>query len=104
MKRPVTFLLVASMLVSASALADGLSRNSAKKISQVVRADDRGNDNRRGNNHGGNNQGGNNRGGNNHGGNNHGGNDHRGNDHGGNSGRGNDHGGNSRPRQRPSRQ
>ncbi len=36
MKRPVTFLLVASMLASASALADGMSRESAKKISQVV--------------------------------------------------------------------
>ena len=36
MKRPVTFLLVASMLISASALADGMSRGSQKKIAQVV--------------------------------------------------------------------
>ena len=36
MKRPVTFLLVASMLISASALADGMSRGSQKKIAQVA--------------------------------------------------------------------
>ena len=55
MKRPVTFLLVASMLASASALADGLSRTSEKMISKTVRAERHGNDGR-GNNHGGNNQ------------------------------------------------
>ena len=32
MKRPVTFLFVASMLASASALADGMSRGTQAKI------------------------------------------------------------------------
>ena len=51
MKRPVTFLLVTSMLISASALADGMSRGSQKKIAQVV-ASNGGGGNHGGGNHG----------------------------------------------------
>ena len=88
MKRPVTLVLVASLLASASAFAAGNPQMTKRLAAQVVqndahRGNDRGHDNRGNDNRGNDNRGNDNRG-----------NDHRGNDNRGHDNRGNDHRGN----------
>src|SRR6185295_11481647 len=91
MKRPVTLVLLASLLASGAALArtDSATRivqgvSAAKQRNHDTRGDYRGNDNRGGDNRGGDNRGGDHRG-----------NDHR-NDNRGNDNRHNDNGGHDR--------
>ena len=80
MKRPVTLVLVASLLASASAFAAGNPQMTKRLAAQVVQ-----NDAHRGNDRGHENRGNDNRGNDNRG------NDHRGNDNRGHDNRGNDH-------------
>src|SRR5262245_28661451 len=103
MKSPATFVLITSLLASASALGatsrDTLTQTLAAKVMRTDNGNDHGGGRGNGGDHGnrGNDHGnhGNDNRGNDHGGNNHGGYDHggRGNDNGGNNHGGYDHGG-----------
>jgi Ni/Co efflux regulator RcnB len=89
MKRPVTLVLVATLLASGSAFAAANPQMTKRVAAQVVRNDNRGNDNRgddRRNDHGNDHR-------NDQRNNDHRGNDHRGNDNRGNDNRGHDNGG-----------